>query len=174
MPQLDRYLAFSEIFRFAIFFTIVYFIVYYLLVLLIKGAQIRSALNQQMFDIALKAKQERSNFGTKVLSVLEIDLLSITELNKTLPNLLKLQKQSLEIKKLTNSLSKVNFTFVDQIQLQQLNILEQNKSLTESESLNIYENCLKLLRNGFGFNIKPTMVTPMLLEASNIHNKIKK
>jgi hypothetical protein len=100
MPQLDKYLVFSETFWFIIFFTLSYFIIYYFLVYLIKGIRLRESFAVQLLIQNLVAKQEKLLLHSPLLSITELKLLSENKLKKILPVATKVQKKSINFSSL--------------------------------------------------------------------------
>lgn len=80
MPQLDRYLVFSEIFWFVVLFTLVYFLTYGLLVLLAQGLRLRAALESHHLLEALQLKTERAGLVSLVSRAVEYRTLEIPRL----------------------------------------------------------------------------------------------
>jgi len=82
MPQLDRYLVFSEIFWFALLFTISYLAVYYLLVMLSKGLRLRSALESHHLVQTLQLKSEKNALASLANLILEQQILELGRLTR--------------------------------------------------------------------------------------------
>jgi hypothetical protein len=82
MPQLDRYLVFSEIFWFVVLFTLVYLLTYGLLVLLAQGLRLRAALESHHLLEALHLKTERAGLLSLASRAVEYRTLEIPRLER--------------------------------------------------------------------------------------------